>query len=90
MKVVIIGAKESGVGAALLCLRMKYEVLVSDSGAIVNPFRRDLERSNIPFEENGHSGNFAERFDLMVLSPGVPATIAVVQEFIQSGKEVIS
>jgi UDP-N-acetylmuramoylalanine--D-glutamate ligase len=60
MKVVIIGAKESGVGAALLCLRMKYEVLVSDSGAIVNPFRKDLERSNIPFEENGHSRNFAE------------------------------
>ncbi len=90
MKVVIIGAKESGVGAALLCLRMKYEVLVSDSGAIVNPFRKDLERSNIPFEENGHSGHFADRFDLMVLSPGVPSTIEVVKEFIQSGKEVIS
>ncbi|MCO6460212.1 MAG: UDP-N-acetylmuramoyl-L-alanine--D-glutamate ligase [Saprospiraceae bacterium] len=90
MKVVIIGAKESGVGAALLCLRMHYEVLVSDSGPIVNPFRTDLERSHIPFEENGHSGNFAERFDLMVLSPGVPTTVPVVAEFIKSGKEVIS
>ncbi len=90
MKVVVIGAKESGVGAALLCQKMGYEVLVSDNGPVIEPFRVELERSKIPFEENGHSSGFSDRFDLMVISPGVPTTVPVIRDFAKSGKEVIS
>lgn len=90
MQVVVIGAKESGVGTALLCRRMGYGVLVSDAGTVVSPFRGELERLNITFEENGHSADLSDRFDLMVVSPGVPSTAPVVTDFVKSGKEVIS
>ncbi|HQN55974.1 MAG TPA: UDP-N-acetylmuramoyl-L-alanine--D-glutamate ligase, partial [Saprospiraceae bacterium] len=90
MKVVVIGAKESGVGAALLCKQMGYDVLVSDNGPVIEPFRMELERSKIAFEENGHSSGMSDRFDLMVISPGVPSTVPVIRDFTNSGKEVIS
>lgn len=89
-RIIIIGGKESGVGAALLGKSLGYEVMVSDAGPIVAPFRGELERSYITFEDNGHSDDLAADFDLMVVSPGVPGTSKVVTEFAASGKEVIS
>ena len=89
-RVIIIGGKESGVGAALLGQSLGYQVMVSDAGPVVSPFRGELERSHITFEEGGHSEGLADDFDIMVVSPGVPSTSTVVTEFLSSGKEVIS
>ena len=79
--IIIIGGKESGVGAALLGLSLGYEVMVSDAGPIISPFREELKRSGIAFEEGGHSENLADTFDFMVVSPGVPSDSKVVTYF---------
>ena len=55
MKVVILGAGESGVGAALLAKQEGYEVFVSDKGPIKEKYKSELIQNEIPFEENQHS-----------------------------------
>jgi UDP-N-acetylmuramoylalanine--D-glutamate ligase len=53
--IVILGAGESGVGAALLAQKEGYAVFVSDFGPIADHYKKDLESAAISFEENGHS-----------------------------------
>jgi UDP-N-acetylmuramoylalanine--D-glutamate ligase len=47
MKIVILGAGESGVGAALLAQEKGYEVFVSDRGEIKAEFKLELEKAKI-------------------------------------------
>ena len=54
-KIVILGAGESGVGAALLAKQRGYEVFVSDGGMISETHKSELRKEFIPFEENGHT-----------------------------------
>lgn len=54
-QVFVLGAGESGTGAALLAAKNGLEVFVSDSGKIRDTYRILLQQTNIPFEENGHN-----------------------------------
>jgi len=56
-KIVILGAGESGVGAALLAKANDYSVFVSDFGEIKPDYKQELIDSEIHFEEKGHSQN---------------------------------
>ena len=49
MKIVVLGAGESGVGAALLAQKKGYEVFVSDKGEIKREFKLELEKAEIPY-----------------------------------------
>ncbi len=53
--IVILGAAESGVGAAYLAQQQGYDVFVSDFGAIAEHYKQQLHDLNIRFEENGHT-----------------------------------
>ena len=55
MKVTVLGAGESGVGAALLAQQLGYEVFVSDAGLIKENFKRELADKGIPKEESKHT-----------------------------------
>ena len=48
-RIVILGAGESGVGAALLAKQLGYEVFVSDSAIIGEEYKKQLEEAGIPF-----------------------------------------
>ena len=54
-RIVILGAGESGVGAALLAQKEGYDVFVSDYGKINSKFEKELLENGISFEENGHT-----------------------------------
>ena len=54
-KIVILGAAESGAGAALLARKQGYEVFVSDAGEIKPQYLKILTDNNIPFESGKHS-----------------------------------
>ena len=54
-KVIILGAGESGIGAAILAKKLGYEVFVSDAGMIAPKFKEELNKHKINYEENGHS-----------------------------------
>ncbi len=70
-KIVILGAGESGVGAALLAVQNGHEVLVSDSGVINALYKNELGLHNIVFEE-GHNEDAILRAELVIKSPGIP------------------
>ena len=54
-KLVVLGAQESGVGAARLAQQQGFDVFVSDAGEIKPKYRDELKRNAIAFEEGGHT-----------------------------------
>jgi UDP-N-acetylmuramoylalanine--D-glutamate ligase len=71
-KIIILGAGESGVGAAVLALKKGFEVFVSDSGKIKGKFKNVLLHHEIPFEEGKHSEKTILKADEVIKSPGIP------------------
>ena len=90
MKVVIIGAAESGIGAALLAKKKKYEVFVSDFEEIPEKYKDELRSNNIPFEEKGHTIERLIDAGFVIKSPGVPDTALVLRSLKKEGLKVIS
>lgn len=86
----ILGAGESGNGAALLARKMGYEVFVSDSGTIQPKYKAELENAAISFEENGHSKVKLKDADLIIKSPGIPEKAGMIQYLKRMNKEIIS
>ena len=90
MKLVVLGAGESGTGAALLGKKLGYEVFVSDSGKVADKYQNVLYKSGIKWEEGKHSSSFLEDAELVVKSPGIPSEVPVVRQFREKGISVIS
>ncbi len=89
MKVCVLGAGESGVGAALLAQQKGYEVVVSDFGQISDERKNILKKHNIHFEENGHSIDILESSGLFIKSPGIDNRSKLIQNLLIADKEVI-
>ncbi len=89
-KLVILGAGESGCGAALLGKSKGYKVFVSDSGQLSSATRLLFKREHIEFEEGGHDFSRLNRAEIAVKSPGIPDTAPVVTSLLNHGVEVIS
>ena len=87
---VILGAGESGVGAAILAKKQGFEVLVSDAGKLKEKYKDVLLNNDIPFEEGNHSEAIILTADLVVKSPGIPDTIALIKQLKGKGIPVIS
>jgi len=88
--VTIIGAGESGVGAALLAKKMGMDVFVSDFGSIAEHYKKELTDSNVPFEEGGHNFEKVLVTEVVVKSPGVPEHAPVLRMLKEKGRKVIS
>lgn len=88
-RIVILGAGESGTGAALLASQQGYEVFVSDSGSIKGNYRDDLLRNKIEFEEGHHTEEMILNAALIIKSPGIPDKAPVVMKAKEKGIEVI-
>ncbi|MFM8244030.1 MAG: UDP-N-acetylmuramoyl-L-alanine--D-glutamate ligase, partial [Crocinitomicaceae bacterium] len=52
--IAILGAGESGLGAAILAIKQEWNVFVSDAGKIKEEFRLDLQNLNVEWEEGQH------------------------------------
>ncbi|MGK7390991.1 MAG: UDP-N-acetylmuramoyl-L-alanine--D-glutamate ligase [Candidatus Cyclobacteriaceae bacterium M2_1C_046] len=87
-KITILGAGESGTGAALLGKNKGYEVFVSDGKTIKTEYKNLLDEHEIPYEEGGHSDKINDA-DLVIKSPGIPYEAEVVNRFIAKGVQVI-
>lgn len=88
--IAILGAGESGTGAARLARKKGFRVLVSDSGAIKPAFREALSNENIDFEENKHSREAILSAGEVIKSPGIPDSAGIVTECKAKGIPVIS
>jgi UDP-N-acetylmuramoylalanine--D-glutamate ligase len=89
-KLIILGAGESGVGAALLAKQKGYEVFVSDGGTIKDKFKKELIDNAIDFEEAKHSEEKILNADEVMKSPGIPEKNEMVKKIRAKGIEVIS
>ncbi|WP_317175060.1 UDP-N-acetylmuramoyl-L-alanine--D-glutamate ligase [Hymenobacter qilianensis] len=90
MHIVILGAAESGVGAALLAQAKGHAVFVSDGGAIKPAYKEKLTQAGIRFEENQHTLEEILRADEVVKSPGIPEKAPVIQALRAKGTPIIS
>ncbi len=89
-QIAILGAGESGIGAALLAKKQGYEVFVSDSGSIDDNMRKTLDEHAIPWEEGGHTQERINESAEVVKSPGIPDQMPVVTELKNKKIPVIS
>ena len=88
--IVILGAGESGVGAAYLAQRQGYDVFVSDFGVIDGHYKKQLQDWNIRFEENQHTEEEILQADEVVKSPGIPEKAPIVKALKAKNIPVIS
>lgn len=89
-RLVILGAAESGVGAAILGKKEGWDVFVSDGGKIKPQFKEALEQNGIAYEEAGHSMDKVLAADSIVKSPGIPEKVEVMKKVRAAGIEVCS
>jgi UDP-N-acetylmuramoylalanine--D-glutamate ligase len=89
-RIVILGAGESGVGAALLAKQKDFDVFVSDSGMIKPSFKDELVLNGIPFEEGMNSKEKILDASLVIKSPGIPEKNELIKEIRKQGIEMIS
>ncbi|PWH85868.1 UDP-N-acetylmuramoyl-L-alanine--D-glutamate ligase [Brumimicrobium oceani] len=83
--IVILGAGESGVGAALLAKFKGYNVFVSDAGKIKDKYKTELDENAIAWEEGGHSMEKVLSADEIIKSPGIPNSSALIKEIRKVG-----
>ncbi|HSQ43660.1 MAG TPA: UDP-N-acetylmuramoyl-L-alanine--D-glutamate ligase [Ginsengibacter sp.] len=89
-KIVILGAGESGVGAALLAQQKGYDVFVSDASFINASFKNELTLNSIDFEEATHTKEKIFSADVIVKSPGIPEKNDLIKELRKKEIEIIS
>lgn len=90
MKIAILGAGESGVGAALLAKKIGAEVWLSDKGEIAEKYKQVLAENKIPFESGQHTKEKFFEAEMIVKSPGIPDRVALIQELKVKGKSIVS
>lgn len=89
-KLIILGAGESGVGAAILAKQKGYDVFVSDAGEIKDHFKNELLQYEIAFEEKKHSEEKILNADEVMKSPGIPEKNELVKKIRAKEIPVIS
>ncbi len=89
-RIVILGAGESGVGAAILAKLQGYDVFVSDGGKIKDEFKKELTQYKIEFEEAQHSEEKIFSAREIMKSPGIPEKNELIKKIRAKGIEIIS
>ena len=88
--IAILGAGESGIGAAILAVQKGWNVFVSDSGTIPGKYKEVLEEKGFEWEEGKHTESRILTADLVVKSPGIPDTAPLIKKLNEAGIKVIS
>lgn len=88
--IAILGAGESGVGAAILAKKMGWNVFVSDFGAIKDEFKTELTENGFEWEEGKHSEERILNADLVIKSPGIPDKALLIKKLREKGVKIIS
>lgn len=89
-KIAILGAAESGVGAAILALKKGYNVFVSDMGLIKENYKNALNKHNIEWEEGKHTERRILDSDEIIKSPGIPDNAPIIAKAIEKGIRIIN
>ena len=89
-RIVVLGAGESGSGAAILAKEKGFDVFVSDCGTISEPYRALLDQNGVTWEDGQHTEALILNADEVVKSPGIPLTAPLIQKLQAQGTPIIS
>ena len=89
-RIVVLGAAESGAGAAVLAKKEGFDVFVSDMGMIKDSYKKMLDDHDIEWEEGQHTEGKILSADEVIKSPGIPDEAPMVQKIIAKGIHIIS
>ncbi len=89
-RIVVLGAGESGTGAAILAKTKGFDVFVSDCGTISDPYRALLDQNGVTWEDGHHTESLILNADEVVKSPGIPLTAPLIQKLQAQRTPIIS
>ena len=89
-RIVVLGAGESGAGAAVLAKKEGFDVFVSDMSKIADKYKKQLDDHQIAWEEGQHTEEKILNADEIIKSPGIPDTAPMVAKAIAKGIGIIS
>ncbi|MDR1370244.1 MAG: UDP-N-acetylmuramoyl-L-alanine--D-glutamate ligase [Dysgonamonadaceae bacterium] len=89
-RIVILGAGESGTGAAVLAQKQGFDVFVSDTSEIKPQYRELLDKYGIKYEACAHTESLILNVDEVIKSPGIPDKAPIIKKIKEKGIPVIS
>ena len=89
-RIVILGAGESGAGAAVLAKKEGFDVFVSDMSKINDKYKKILDDHNIEWEEGHHTEEKILNASEIVKSPGIPKEAPMIKKVMEKGIHIIS
>jgi len=89
-RIVILGAGESGTGAAVLAKIQGFEVFVSDMSEIKAEYKTVLDKYEIAWEEKQHSEEFILNANEVIKSPGIPDKSPLIKKLLAQNTAIIS
>ncbi|SES82734.1 UDP-N-acetylmuramoyl-L-alanine--D-glutamate ligase [Prevotella sp. kh1p2] len=89
-RIVILGAGESGAGAAVLAKKEGFDVFVSDTSMIKDRYKQLLDAHHIAWEEGRHTEALILNADEVIKSPGIPKEAPMVQKLLAQGTHIVS
>ncbi len=89
-RIVVLGAGESGAGAAVLAKKEGFDVFVSDTSRIKDKYKQLLDDHHIEWEEGKHTEERVLAADEVIKSPGIPKEVPMIKKLMQKGTPIIS
>uniref|UniRef100_UPI004029EB3A UDP-N-acetylmuramoyl-L-alanine--D-glutamate ligase n=1 Tax=Phocaeicola coprophilus TaxID=387090 RepID=UPI004029EB3A len=89
-RIVILGAGESGAGAAVLAKKQGFDTFVSDMSQIKDKYKKMLDERDIPWEEGHHTESLILNADEVIKSPGIPNDAPLILKLKGQGTPIIS
>ena len=89
-RIVVLGAGESGAGAAILAKKEGFDVFVSDTSLIKDKYKKLLNDHGIVWEEGHHTEEKILNADEVIKSPGIPKEAPMIQKLMKQGTHIIS
>ena len=89
-RIVILGAGESGAGAAVLAKKEGFDVFVSDMSKINDKYKKMLDDHNIEWEEGHHTEEKILNASEIVKSPGIPKEAPMIKKVMEKGIHISS
>ena len=89
-RIVILGAGESGTGAAILARSKGFDVFVTDAGKIKPYYRDMLDEYHIIYESGGHTERLILNATEVIKSPGIPESAPIIKLLRKKGIRIIS
>lgn len=89
-RIVVLGAGESGAGAAVLAKKEGFDVFVSDMSKINDKYKKILDDHNIEWEEGHHTEEKILKASEIIKSPGIPKEAPMIKKVMEKGIHIIS